>query len=87
MLCLDEFQVTDVGDAMILKRLFSALFDLGVVLVATSNRAPSELYWGGLNRSLFVPFIPLLQAHCTCVDMGIETDFRQMHLHVAKNYL
>jgi hypothetical protein len=63
------WQVSDVADALIIRRLFSALFDSGVVVVATSNRQPQLLYEKGLNRSYFEPFIPMLQSKCVVHDM------------------
>jgi cell division protein ZapE len=75
-LCFDEFNVTDIADAMILGRLFAELFEQGVIVVATSNLPPDELYRDGLNRALFLPFVALIETHMDIVRLDARTDFR-----------
>ncbi|XP_073278565.1 uncharacterized protein [Primulina huaijiensis] len=78
LLCLDEFFVNDVADALILNRLFKQLFSNGAILVSTSNRAPDNLYEGGLQRDLFLPFIATLKDRCIVHEIGSSVDYRKM---------
>ncbi|MGI6856011.1 cell division protein ZapE [Mesorhizobium sp. 1B3] len=87
VLCFDEFTVTDIADAMILSRLFSALFAEGVVLVATSNVVPDQLYRDGLNRQLFVPFIAILKEYADVLSLDAKKDYRLEKLDNLPVYL
>jgi cell division protein ZapE len=87
LLCFDEFHVTDIADAMILGRLFAKLFELGTVVVATSTVAPEDLYQGGLNRALFLPFIAQISDHMDVLRLDARTDFRLEKLTGVKMWL
>ncbi|KAG9143719.1 hypothetical protein Leryth_018883 [Lithospermum erythrorhizon] len=78
LLCLDEFMVTDVADALILNRLFKHLYSNGTILVSTSNRPPDNLYEGGLQRDLFLPFIATLKERCVVREIGSSVDYRKL---------
>ena len=86
LLCFDEFSVRDIADAMILSRLFGQLFEEQVVVVTTSNMAPDDLYQGGLNRALFLPFIALVNDNMDVVELNARTDFRMEKLGRAPVY-
>ena len=86
LLCFDEFHVTDITDAMILSRLFDALWAEGVIVVATSNRPPEDLYENGLNRGLFLPFIERMPDHLIIHEFAGETDHRLRQLEAAPVY-
>ena len=86
LLCFDEFQVTDVADALILSQFFATLFQRGTVVIATSNRPPSELYEGGINRSYFMPFIALLERHCIVHELKSEVDYRMLIANETESF-
>jgi cell division protein ZapE len=86
LLCFDEFAVTDIADAMILGRLFQALWAQKVIVVATSNVEPADLYKDGLNRALFLPFISMISNNMDVVKLDARTDFRLEKLGDAPVY-
>jgi cell division protein ZapE len=86
LLAFDEMQISDITDAMIVGRLFEKLFAAGIVIVTTSNRPPSDLYKDGLNRSLFLPFIAMLENRLQVTELESPTDYRQHRLQGAQVY-
>ena len=86
ILCFDEFFVYDIGDAMLLGRLIMYLFEQGMIVVATSNCAPNELYKDGLQRANFLPSIDAIQQNMKVIELTGTQDHRERQLHVLQNY-
>jgi len=87
ILCLDEFVITDIADAMIMSGLLEALFEEGVILVTTSNSPPQKLYYDGLQRARFLPAIDLIGRHCQVVNLDGEQDYRLQGLQQTSLYM
>lgn len=76
VLFIDEFQVTDIADAMIMKKIFDIFWRFGLILLCNSNRAPDDLYYNGIQRDSFLPFIDDLKGHCDIVELNTKVDYR-----------